>query len=261
MQFQQIRSATSIVTFGNVKFLIDPWLAPKDTCPSIPGSTNPELRCPVHELPLPISEILKVDAVIATHLHFDHFDETAMKVIPKNLPIFAQDEMDAAVLRQNGFADVRVLKYGGIDFNGVTLIKTDCIHGQPGEIGRLYENLPIRKEACGVVMKSSAEAKTLYLAGDTVWCEYVDAAIRDYHPDVIVVNAARAAVAPFGPIIMGLEDIEKVLAAAPEAVVIASHMDNVGHATVWRKDIREFAVRLGGKNRLLVPEDGEVCEF
>lgn len=30
MQFQQIRSATSIVTFGNVKFLIDPWLAPKD---------------------------------------------------------------------------------------------------------------------------------------------------------------------------------------------------------------------------------------
>lgn len=261
MQFQQIRSATSIVTFGNVKFLIDPWLAPKDTCPPIPGSTNPELRCPVHELPLPISEILKVDAVIATHLHFDHFDETAMKVIPKNLPIFAQDEMDAAVLRQNGFADVRVLKYGGIDFNGVTLIKTDCIHGQPGEIGRLYENLPIRKEACGVVMKSSAEAKTLYLAGDTVWCEYVDAAIRDYHPDVIVVNAARAAVAPFGPIIMGLEDIEKVLAAAPEAVVIASHMDNVGHATVWRKDIREFAVQLGGENRLLVLEDGEVCEF
>ena len=261
MQFQQIRSATSIVTFGNVKFLIDPWLAPKDTCPPIPGSTNPELRCPVHELPLPISEILKVDAVIATHLHFDHFDETAMKVIPKNLPIFAQDEMDAAVLRQNGFADVRVLKYGGIDFNGVTLIKTDCIHGQPGEIGRLYENLPIRKEACGVVMKSSAEAKTLYLAGDTVWCEYVDAAIRNHRPDVIVVNAARAAVAPFGPIIMGLEDIEKVLAAAPEAVVIASHMDNVGHATVWRKDIREFAVRLGGENRLLVPEDGEVCEF
>ena len=72
------------------------------------------------------------------------------------------------------------------------------------------------------MMKSAAEAKTLYLAGDTVWCEYVDAAIRDHRPDVIVVNAARAAVAPFGPIIMGLEDVEKVLAAAPEATVIAS---------------------------------------
>ena len=259
MKFQQIRSATAIVTFGGIRFLIDPWLAPKDACPPIPGSANPELRCPVHELPLPIPEILKVDAVIATHLHFDHFDETAMKAIPKTMPIFAQDEVDAESLRQNGFADVRVLKYGGIDFNGVTLIKTDCIHGQPGEIGRLYENLPIRKEACGVMMKSSAEAKTLYLAGDTVWCEYVDAAIRDHRPDVIVVNAARAAVAPFGPIIMGLEDIEKVLAAAPKATVIASHMDNVGHATVWRKDIREFIARNGTAGRLLVPEDGETC--
>jgi len=259
MQFQQIRSATSIVTFGNVKFLIDPWLAPKDTCPPIPGSANPELRCPVHDLPLSIPEILKVDAVIATHLHFDHFGETAMREIPPDMPIFAQDEMDAAVLRQNGFADVRVLQYGGIDFKGVTLIKTDCIHGQPGEIGRLYEKLPIRKEACGVVMKSSAEAKTLYLAGDTVWCEYVDAAIRDHRPEVIVVNAARAAVAPFGPIIMGLEDLERVLATAPEATVIASHMDNVGYATVWRSDIREFAAQHGVTKRLLIPEDGETC--
>ena len=62
-----------------------------------------------------------------------------MKAIPKTMPILAQDEIDAESLRQNGFADVRVLKYGGIDFNGVTLIKTDCIHGQPGEIGLLYE--------------------------------------------------------------------------------------------------------------------------
>ena len=261
MKFQQIRSATAIITFNDIRFLIDPWLAPKDSCPPIPGSANPELRCPVHELPLPISEILKVDAVIATHLHFDHFDETAMKAIPETMPIFAQDEIDAESLRQNGFADVRVLKYGGSDFNGVTLIKTDCIHGQPGEIGRLYENLPIRTEACGVVMKSAADANTLYLAGDTVWCEYVEAAIRDHRPEVIVVNAARAAVAPFGPIIMGLEDIEKVLAVAPEATVIASHMDNVGHATVWRKDIREFADRCGATKRLLIPEDGAACDF
>ncbi|MBQ6351961.1 MAG: MBL fold metallo-hydrolase [Lentisphaeria bacterium] len=102
MQFQQIRSATAIVTFGGSRFLIDPWLAPKDACPPIPGAADPKLRCPVYELPLPIPEILKVDAVIATHLHFDHFDETAIKVIPKTLTIFAQDEMDAVSLRQNG---------------------------------------------------------------------------------------------------------------------------------------------------------------
>ena len=85
MKFQQIRSATAIVTFGGSRFLIDPWLAPKDSCPPIPGSANPGLRCPIHELPMPLEDILKVDAVIATHLHFDHFDETAMQVIPKKV--------------------------------------------------------------------------------------------------------------------------------------------------------------------------------
>ena len=99
MKFQQIRSATAIVTFGGSRFLIDPWLAPKDACPPIPGSANPDLRCPVHELPRPLEQILRVDAVIATHLHFDHFDETAMQAIPKDMPIFAQDDIDAETLK------------------------------------------------------------------------------------------------------------------------------------------------------------------
>ena len=31
MKFQQIRSATSIITFGGVRFLIDPMLSPMGT--------------------------------------------------------------------------------------------------------------------------------------------------------------------------------------------------------------------------------------
>ena len=261
MKFLQIRSATAIVTYGDSRFLIDPWLAPKDACPPIPGSAHPELRCPIHELPVPVEEILQVDAVIATHLHFDHFDETAIRLIPKEMTVFAQDDIDAATLRGHGFADVRVLRYGGVEFNAVTLVKTDCIHAQPGEAGRLYEKLPIRREACGVVMRSSAEPKTLYLAGDTVWCDYVAAAIRECRPEVIVVNAARAQVAPFGPIIMGLEDVEKVLEAVPDATVVASHLDNVGHATLWRRDLRAFAANHNLGKRLLIPEDGEELDF
>ncbi len=59
MQFQQIRSATAIIEFGGVRILVDPWFAPKDAFPPIPGSPNPELRCPIHDLPFPIAEILK----------------------------------------------------------------------------------------------------------------------------------------------------------------------------------------------------------
>lgn len=259
MKFQEIRSATAIVTFGGVRFLIDPWLAEKESVPPIPGSPNPELRCPMHDLPLPLSEILDVDAVIATHLHFDHFDDRAMEVIPESMPVFVQDEIDADTLRSKGFADVRILKYAGVEFRGVQLFKTDCLHGQPGNIGLLYEKVKMRGNACGVVMRHPAEAKTLYLAGDTIWCDYVKAVIDSVSPDVIVVNAAAAAVQGFGRIIMGLEDIQSVLDHAPQAVVIASHMDNVGHETLWRKDLRDYIQKKQLGERLLVPDDGEVC--
>ena len=215
MKFQEIRSATAIVTFGEVRFLIDPWLGDRGSIPPIPGSPNPELRCPVSDLPLPLAEILNVDAVIATHLHFDHFDERAMEVIPRDMPIFVQDGRDGETLRAKGFTDIRILKYAGVEFKGVQLIKTDCLHGQPGNIGLLYETVNMRKSACGVVMRHPAEAKTLYLAGDTIWCDYVKAAIDTFAPDVIVVNAAEATIVGFGRIIMGLEDVQAVLDHAP----------------------------------------------
>ena len=50
-----------------------------------------------------------VDAVIMTHTHEDHWDETAQQAVPKNLPIFVQHESDAGMLRTQGFKDVRIL--------------------------------------------------------------------------------------------------------------------------------------------------------
>lgn len=261
MKFQEIRSATAIVTFGGVRFLVDPWLGDKGTIPPIPGSPNPDLRCPVSDLPLPLDEILDVDAVIATHLHFDHFDATAMEKIPKSMVIFVQDEIDGETLLAKGFQDVRILKYAGVEFKGVQLTKTDCLHGQPGNIGLLYEKMELRSSACGVVMRHPAEEKTLYLVGDTIWCDYVKAALDSFKPDVIVVNAAAATIRGFGRIIMDLEDVQAVLDHAPHAVVIASHMDNVGHETLWRRDLKRYVQQHHLETRLLVPEDGEVCEF
>ena len=53
-----------------------------------------------------------------------------------------------------------------------------------------------------------------------------------------------------------LSDIEKVCQAAPQTIVIASHLDSVNHALLTRKDIIAFANErnLSG---IRVPEDGE----
>ena len=40
MKFKQIRSATSIVTFGSKRFLIDPMLAQQGAYPEVPFTTS-----------------------------------------------------------------------------------------------------------------------------------------------------------------------------------------------------------------------------
>src|SRR5699024_7685 len=129
MKLTQVRNATLIVEYAGKKFLIDPFFAEKDKYTALPESANQDRTTPWVELPLPIEEIIKVDAVILTHLHLDHFDEAAIEALPKDIQIFAQDEKEAETVRSYGFNHVAHLKAEGSSFEDVKLIKTDGIHG------------------------------------------------------------------------------------------------------------------------------------
>ena len=97
MKFQQIRSALSIVEFAGVRFMIDPMLAPKNTYPVFPYTCVTGEGNPTTDLPVSLESLFDVDAVIVTHLHLDHFDDTAREVLPKSLVLFAH--FAAGVLR------------------------------------------------------------------------------------------------------------------------------------------------------------------
>lgn len=85
MNIKQIRNATIIVEYANKRFLIDPMLAEKGTYPPFPGSVKQDQNNPVVSLPIPVDDIIRgVDAVILTHLHLDHFDEAAQRLLPKD---------------------------------------------------------------------------------------------------------------------------------------------------------------------------------
>ena len=261
MQFQQIRNATTKVSYGGSTFLFDPMFTPKDGFPPIPGCAHPDLRWPTSELPMPVAEIVAgVDAVIVTHCHIDHFDPAAVAALDKALPVFAQDETDAATLREAGFADVRVLASAGTDFGGVTLYKTPCRHGEPEKAKPVFAAVGIRYEAMGVVLQAAGEP-TLYMVGDSIWCPEVAETLARFKPAVAVVNAARAETGGSGPIIMGLEDIAALREAAPNMKIVASHLDTVGHATLCRADLRAWARENAATEILLVPEDGEILTF
>lgn len=261
MKFQQIRSATSIVTFAGKRFLIDPMLAKQGTYPAVPDTTSTGRGNPDCDLPCPVDALFEVDAVIVTHLHFDHFDDAAAKLLPKTRPIFAQNESDAETLGHYGFADVRVLTASGISFENIRLYRTECDHGSSSLVTLDgYRDCGLDDKACGVVFESSLEKTRFYLAGDTIYCQYVVDAVEKFTPGIIAVNAAGAQF-PLGHLlIMNQYDVRSLMRRFPELDVIATHVEGVSHATVTRPLLRKFAAdnRL---SRLFIPNDGETLEF
>ena len=259
MKITQIRNATVIVEYNNTKFLTDPWLMPKDHMPGFDSAINADVRQPRVELPCEIENIVNVDAVIITHVHPDHWDEFAEKALDKNIKIFVQSEIDKDYISSKGFNNIEILSENGTLYNDITLYKTFTQHGKRETIKPLCDSINMPYDAMGVVFKSENE-KTLYIAGDTIWCEEVQAALNKYNPDVIIVNACAATVLTGDRLIMNIDDIKDVLAAAPDAIVIASHMDTVSHLSVTRQDLKEFKENNNIKN-LLIPDDGETLFF
>lgn len=95
----------------------------------------------------------------------------------------------------------------------------------------------------------------MYLAADTVYCSEVEQVIGKYHPEAIILNCCEATT-PLGRLIMNLSDVEKVCQVAPQAIVVASHLDSVNHALLTWKDIKAFA-DMRGLSMIRVPKDGE----
>ncbi len=257
MKLTQIRNATLKVEYAGKKFLIDPMLSKKGAFPGFPGTINSHIANPTVDLPLPLSEILDVDAVIVTHTHQDHWDDAAKEAIPKDMPIFTQNARDQWDIQMSWFRNTWVLEERN-DFGGITLNKTPGQHGR----GEILEGLmgDILGNVCGIVFTHPRE-KTLYIAGDTVWYQGVEQNLKQYKPDVMVLNSGDAKVLPNESIIMGKEDIYEAYKAAPLATIIASHMGAVNHASLSREDLRAFIVDHRMNSRVLVPEDGESYTF
>ncbi|WP_121614318.1 MBL fold metallo-hydrolase [Mesobacillus foraminis] len=260
MKITQIRNATLIIEYAGKKFLIDPFLADKDKYPAFPQSANQNRTTPWVSLPISVEEIIKVDAVIVTHLHLDHFDDAAKEALPKNIKLFAQSKEEAEEIRKSGFQDVDYLRKDGTYFGDIKLTKTQGQHGIGDKAVKWFHDFGMSEVVSGVVFNHPSE-KALYIAGDTVWCEDVQEAIEDHKPEIIVLNAGDAQIEGDLPIIMGKKDVYEVHKAAPNATIIASHLEAVNHATLSREELKSFLSENDLSSNVLVPDDGESYTF
>jgi L-ascorbate metabolism protein UlaG (beta-lactamase superfamily) len=224
--------------------LVDPMLDPKGARPPVEDTID-ERRNPLVELPEPAEVVAQgVDALLVTHLHRDHLDDTAVELLRGDVPVLCQPP-DAATLRERGFADVRPVE-GELEWDGVRVTRTRGRHGT-GEIG----------EALGPVsgfVVAAAGEPTLYIAGDTIWCDEVRTALDAYRPDVVVVNASGARFNVGDPIVMTAADVVAVARHAPYARVVAVHLEAINHCLETRADLHQ---RLHEEHlEVTVPEDG-----
>lgn len=259
MKITQIRNATIIVEYNNTKFLIDPWLLPKDSMPGFDTAVNAQVRQPRVDLPFDIKKIIDVDAVIITHIHPDHWDKIAETELDKNIKIFVQSESDKLYVESKGFKNVEILSIEGSKYDKITLYKTGTQHGRREIVKPLCESIGMPYDAMGIVFKSQNE-KVLYVAGDTIWCKEVEDTLNKYLPDVIIINACAATVLNGERLIMNIDDIKELLNQAPKSTIIASHMDTVSHLTITRNDLRNFINKEKIKN-ILIPDDGETINL
>jgi L-ascorbate metabolism protein UlaG (beta-lactamase superfamily) len=99
--------------------------------------------------------------------------------------------------------------------------------------------------------------KSIYLAGDTIWCQDVEKALEQFKPAITILNAGGAQFLTGDPITMTPDDIIQVHEKCPATKIIAVHMDTVNHCFIKRVDLAKALSEKKPSLKILIPGDGE----
>ncbi|MDO3408468.1 MBL fold metallo-hydrolase [Saccharibacillus sp. CPCC 101409] len=255
MQLQLIRNATLRLRYGGLTWIVDPALSPQGHNPPVRNTPN-DRRNPLAPLPVDTESLSSPDAVLLTHLHLDHWDDAgAQNLLTGRLggevPLFCQPG-DEERIGEKGFTRIYPVE-SELTHAGVTISRTSGRHGT-GEIGRAMGRVS------GFVLRAPGEP-TLYIAGDTIWCDEVEDALDRYRPDVTVINSGGARFNEGDPITMTPEDAAAVCRYAPDTQVVAVHLEAINHCLTTRADLADGLRKQGLEARVLIPADGETLDF
>lgn len=250
MNLHFIRHATFVVELGTQRLLVDPMLSPAGALDPV-GNAADQRRIPLVELPLDDAALARllagIDGVLVTHTHRDHWDARAIALLPKDLPILCQPE-SAQEIGAAGFSSV-VSVASRLQWRDLELARIGGHHGT-GAIGRAMGTVS------GFVLRAAGEP-VLYIAGDTIWCAEVETALREYRPDVTVLNAGAAQFLSGAPITMTAEEVAHVCRACPDTRVIALHMEAINHCLLTRAALDEHLRGAGLRGQVEIPADGD----
>jgi len=252
MKIQLIRNATLKINYSGKTILLDPMFCKKETMPPFMKGLK---KNPTVDLTLSVDEIIKdVDAVLVTHSHPDHFDAVAGKVLPKTIPIFATPTDKQFFAKQN-FNNITTVENETV-WEGIKITRIEGQHGS-GTI------LPYMGAVSGYVLQANHKP-TIYIISDTILIDSVINTIANYKPEIIITNSGNGIFPGHEkfPVIMDEKQTIEVAKLAPNATLIAIHLESIDFNIATRKSLREFSNKNGIKEKqLLIPNDGEEIKF
>ncbi|MDP4145145.1 MAG: MBL fold metallo-hydrolase [Bacillota bacterium] len=253
MKIHLLRHSTFLISIGGKQIIVDPMFMTSGIKSPIPtkkngkGKSNPLVDLPVSEDELK-NIINSLDAVLITHMHFDHFYETENITLPRDIPVLCQPA-DADRLNELGFKQVIPIDMN-FAWKGITINRVKCSHG-----GLILKH--IMGEGSGFVLKAKEEP-SVYISGDTVWDSSVKKTLLEQKPEISILYAGGAKFPIGRSITMDKADIEKVCNCAPDTKIITVHMEAINHCLLTRKELGDYLNQKQLSSRVKILDDGEL---
>ena len=249
MKIQHLRNATTLLSLGEHRFLVDPMLSLPGAMPGFKMFGGGRRRNPIVPLPAAASEALAAaTAVILTHEHPDHFDRAGLAwVKERGLPVYTNG-IDAPSVRRKGL-DAHLLETGVL---GLEVETVRSRHGR-GLLGWMLG--PV----AGYYLAHPGEP-SVYLLGDSILTENVLEAVERLQPDVILAPAGAANMGLGGNILFSVDELLELTRRARGQVVF-NHLEALDHCPTTRAGLRQRLIEEGLAGRTFVPEDGETLTF
>ena len=232
-KFTWIGGPTYLLEVGEFRLLADPMLSKGSQAFIMHDNPNTgEKTAIISRLaPLPSIPLAKIDMVLISHIHSDHFDSEAALVLDKNLAIVSAADHKRGI-EQKGFLSVTALDW----WQSLTLTKGNeqlTLTALPAH----HSHDPRMNIELGVVIGYLIEFLSgryhfkIYWTGDTVWFdEMVSIQKRVGEIDLLVPHLGAVGMGgPFGMMTFNAEEAERVIRVFEPKAVIPIHHHTFTH--------------------------------